>query len=110
MPTSEEIAQQLALLKIEFASSLTSRISQLIKDLKELHQQQDPAASLQESFRQIHSLSGSAGTFGYHHLSDQARQCFFTCSPSQASRPTSMAPKCQQWSRWFTSTRSSQIT
>lgn len=74
MPTSEEIAQQLALLKIEFASSLASRISQLIKDLTELHQQEDPAACLQDSFRQIHSLSGSAGTFGYHHLSDQARQ------------------------------------
>ncbi|MBL7005140.1 MAG: Hpt domain-containing protein, partial [Gammaproteobacteria bacterium] len=74
MPDKEDIRQQLELLRKEFASSLVGRVNQLINDLGSLTDKLNPDVSLQEIFRNLHSLSGSAGTFGFNRLSEQARQ------------------------------------
>ena len=74
MPNSTDIQQQLASLQLEFASSLVQRVEQVIEDLNSLSTQANPVTSLQDIFRQIHSLSGSAGTFGFSSLSEQLRQ------------------------------------
>lgn len=74
MSNSTDIQQQLASLRLEFASSLVQRVEQLIEDLNSLSTQQNPVIAFQEVFRQIHSLSGSAGTFGFNKLSEQFRQ------------------------------------
>ena len=74
MPDSEEIQKQLTALRLEFASSLVPRVNQITEDINLLVTQTEPVASLQEIFRQIHSLSGSAGTFGFSQLSGQLRQ------------------------------------
>ena len=74
MPDLEEIQKQLASLRVEFASNLVQRVDQMITDLNSLEGQADPFGSLQDIYRQIHSLSGSAGTFGFNRLSEQSRQ------------------------------------
>ena len=74
MPNSRDIQQQLTTLRHEFASTLEKRIHQIITELNSLTLQTDPVASLQDVFRQIHSLSGSAGTFGFSRLSEHCRQ------------------------------------
>lgn len=74
MPDLEEIQKQLASLRAKFANGLAPRIEQLITDIGALASQSDPAHELQEVFRKIHSLSGSAGTFGFNRLSQQSRQ------------------------------------
>jgi len=74
MPKTEERQQQLAELRAEFASGLVVRIEKMIEDANSLLQQSDVKASLQELFRQVHSLSGSAGSFGFNKLGAQSRQ------------------------------------
>jgi len=74
MPDLKEIQQQLASLRTEFSSSLILRVEQMITDINTLPRQSNPARYLKKLFRQIHSLSGSAGTFGFHRLSEQCRQ------------------------------------
>ncbi len=74
MLESDEIQRQLESLKKAYAATLVERVEEIISALKELHEQDDPHECLQEIFRQIHSLSGSAGTFGFNSLGEQARQ------------------------------------
>ncbi len=74
MPDLDEIQQQLIALSKEFADNLGQRIEQVISDLNLLPDQADQLAFQQTIFRQIHSLSGSAGTFGFNRMSEQSRQ------------------------------------
>ncbi|MBC8212629.1 MAG: diguanylate cyclase [Gammaproteobacteria bacterium] len=74
MPGQDDIQQQLAALRLEFAANLGIRVDQMIADLNGLVDHSDPATMLHDIFRQIHSLSGSAGTFGFFQLSEQSRQ------------------------------------
>jgi len=74
VPDNEEIQRQLALLKVEFAADLVSRLDMMVRELSVLDDQADYQGALQELFRKIHSLSGSSGTFGYSRLSTQSRQ------------------------------------
>lgn len=78
MTDSDKIQQQLLSLREEFADSLVQRVEQIIIDLNLLFKQTDQFAFQQTIFRQIHSLSGSAGTFGFNRLSEQSRQLELT--------------------------------
>ena len=74
MPDVEDIQQQLATLRLEFAANLVVRVDQIIADLNTLADHSDPQSMQHDIFRQLHSLSGSAGTFGFYQLSEQSRQ------------------------------------
>ena len=74
MPDLDSIQQQLALLKIEFSANLVDRVDKMVASCNDLLDKPEPDTILKELFRQIHSLSGSAGTFGYHQLSEHSRQ------------------------------------
>ena len=74
MPNKQVIQQQLVQLRAEFAGSLSQRVNQVMADLKSLAVDGDSDGNLQEIFRQIHSLSGSSGTFGFSRLGEHCRQ------------------------------------
>lgn len=74
MPNAANIQQKLASLRKKFASTLGQRIDQIKVDLNSLDSHPDPVDSMQNIFRQIHTLSGSAGTFGFTRVSEQSRQ------------------------------------
>lgn len=74
MPNKQHIQQQLVQLRAEFASSLSQRVNQMMAELKSLTADADSGVKLQEIFRQVHSLSGSSGTFGFSQLSEHCRQ------------------------------------
>ncbi|MGB5397984.1 MAG: response regulator [Gammaproteobacteria bacterium] len=74
MDERREIQQQLALLRARYASNLDTRIAQLNANINALETLPDSDSKLEEIFRQLHSLSGSAGTFGFHRISEQSRQ------------------------------------
>lgn len=78
MPKPTDIQQQLTALRLEYASSLKQRVEQIIEDLNSLSSHADPVTSLNDMFRQIHSLSGSAASFGYSRLSESCRQLELT--------------------------------
>ena len=68
------IQQQLDELRQRYVDSLSSRIQQALTDIASLSPDVSLQTELQEVFRQIHSLSGSAATFGFKRLSEHARQ------------------------------------
>ena len=74
MPGKEYIQQQLKNLKATFAATLPERIDQMVAGLDALASAPNPSRHLEDTFRQIHSLSGSAGSFGFNRLGEQLRQ------------------------------------
>lgn len=79
--TEEEIQQQLSRLREEFRDSLKSRIDQVVSKLDTLQSVSDTGSGFESVFRQIHTLAGSAGTFGFHRLSVQSRQLELIVKP-----------------------------
>ena len=73
MSEEENFKQQLAKLREEFRASLTSRIDQIVAAVDHLAGAADTGIEFEPVFREIHTLACSAGTFGFHRLSDQAR-------------------------------------
>jgi len=74
MSKTDEIQQRLDDLRAKFASGLAARLENMIEIADSLQQQSDLKVTLQELFRQVHSLSGSAGSFGFNRLGRQSRQ------------------------------------
>lgn len=74
MTDNKHIQQQLRELRTTFESTLPGRIARIIADLDALADNPDPDSFLEAIFRQVHSLSGSAGSFGYRRLGEQLRQ------------------------------------
>ncbi len=74
MSDLDDIQKQLAALSEEFANNLSPRIDQIITEVNSVLEQVDKFAFMQTIFRKIHSLTGSAGTFGFNRLSEQSRQ------------------------------------
>lgn len=74
MDERKDIQQQLVLLRARYASHLDTRIDQVSANINTLETLPDPDSKLEEIFRQLHSLSGSAGTFGFQRISEQSRQ------------------------------------
>ena len=81
MSEEENFKQQLAKLREEFRASLTSRIDQIVAAVDHLAGAADTGIEFEPVFREIHTLAGSAGTFGFHRLSDQARQLELILKP-----------------------------
>lgn len=69
------IAEKLSALQHTFEARLPERLG-TIRNAWETAQQQgaDAPAALKELYRLVHSMAGSAGTFGYHRLGKAARQ------------------------------------
>jgi diguanylate cyclase (GGDEF)-like protein len=62
------------LLQHEYIDSLSARLAQIDVDIEHVASSSDLQTDLQDLFRQVHSLTGSAGTFGFNRLSMQTRQ------------------------------------
>jgi len=74
VPDKKQIQQQLKELQAIFAATLTERIDLMIADINTLDVSPDPNLHLKKIFRQIHSLGGSSGSFGFNRLGEQLRQ------------------------------------
>ncbi len=73
MPDLEETRRQLQQLRSEYSAKLSQRLDEIEVGLESLA---GPNCSFQDFsnvYRCIHKLSGSAGTFGYDHLTDLSR-------------------------------------
>ncbi|WP_212632087.1 diguanylate cyclase [Pseudomonas sp. KB-10] len=71
-----DLQVQLQLLGEQFAKRLKEELPQLADRARQLERSSDPAEQLehlQELRNQLHKLAGSAGTFGFKELGDQAR-------------------------------------
>ncbi|KAF0864013.1 diguanylate cyclase [Pseudomonas sp. LD120] len=71
-----DLQAQLRLLGEQFAKRLKEELPQLADRARQLERSSDPAEQLehlQELRNQLHKLAGSAGTFGFKELGDQAR-------------------------------------
>ncbi len=77
MSDMDNIQQQLEQLHREFSASLQQRIEQIETDLHALQSGTHTDQTLASMYRQLHSLSGSAGTFHYDRLGEQCRQLEF---------------------------------
>ena len=66
------LLHQMQLLREEYASGLKLRLQQIEGIFQQLEGQQDDDLA-QELFRQVHSLAGSAASFGFIRISTQAR-------------------------------------
>lgn len=81
MTEEEDIQQQLSKLREEFGESLISRVNEVVSSLDTLQGFADTGSGFETVFRQIHTLAGSAGTFGFHRLSVQSRQLELIVKP-----------------------------
>lgn len=72
MDKNDLLRQQQALFQ-EFAQKLPQRIAAIAQLIEEIATQKNDDDSLHELFRQVHSLSGSAPSFGYQDLGEAAR-------------------------------------
>ncbi|MBU1191494.1 MAG: diguanylate cyclase [Gammaproteobacteria bacterium] len=70
----QDIQQQLQALRGSFAAQLPERIADIEQGWKVLLSATPPEADLYELYRKLHSLAGSAGTFGMPELGQQARR------------------------------------
>lgn len=70
--SAEAFKQQLAVLSAEYRTALPQRLARLA-DLRAALHGQDQASALNEMLRELHSLAGSAKTFGLAGLGEQAR-------------------------------------
>jgi diguanylate cyclase (GGDEF)-like protein len=73
MPDLEETRRQLQQLRDEYSSRLAQRIDEIEAGLEALASPDCSHDDLQHVFRDIHKLSGSAGTFGFSQLTKQTR-------------------------------------
>lgn len=85
MSEEEDIQQQLVQLRQEFRCSLVARIEQLVSGLDALFGASAAGGGMETLFRQIHTLAGSAGTFGLQRFSDQSRQLELILKPMLSS-------------------------
>ena len=71
-----DLQAQLQLLGEQFAQRLKEELPQLADRAQQLQRSSDPTEQLehlQDLRNQLHKLAGSAGTFGFKELGDQAR-------------------------------------
>jgi len=73
MPDLEETRRQLLQLREEYSARLAQRIDEIESGLESLVSPTCKSEDLNRVYREIHKLSGSAGTFGFNHLTDQSR-------------------------------------
>ncbi len=73
MPDLEKTSRQLQQLREEYAATIAQRIDTIESGLESLASSTSSSQDLNSVFRDIHKLSGSAGTFGYTKLTDLSR-------------------------------------
>lgn len=69
----EALRRKLEAVHQTYLSRLPAKLAAIKADWAGLTEAEDPRARLRELHRELHSLVGSAGTFGYDRLSRQAR-------------------------------------
>lgn len=70
----QDIQRKLLALRDSFATQLPERIADIEQGWKALPNTAAPAADLYELYRKLHSLAGSAGTFGMPELGQEAHR------------------------------------
>ena len=76
----EKLQDKLNALKIEYTKRLPNKIQMLETHWQHIQKKWD-LQQFRDFHREVHSLSGSAGTYGYLNLSDAARQLEFYLLP-----------------------------
>lgn len=70
----DELRRQMSQLRDAYTQRLPDRFGQMVACLDRLSAPGDRQAALDELFCHVHSLAGSAGSFGFQRLGQQARQ------------------------------------
>ncbi|MBO1520522.1 GGDEF domain-containing response regulator [Oceanisphaera pacifica] len=88
-PETTAIENRLLLLKIRFAEKTTTQLTALLAALASKQGARVTATEVEDLYQLLHRLSGSAGTFGYHQLGQQAMLLADTIKPTtHATTPT----------------------
>jgi diguanylate cyclase (GGDEF)-like protein len=72
-PPPENIQERLNALRVTFAAGVSGRLDEMDALWKALRSEDPPASGLETLHRMVHSLAGTAGTFGFTSLSVVAR-------------------------------------
>lgn len=70
---NEEIASAIRALGIVFLNRLPTTLVSMLLDIERLEKNRGERQTWQTLHRQLHSLAGSSGTFGYAELGSRAR-------------------------------------
>ncbi len=73
MPDLEETRKQLQQLRDEYSAKLSQRLDEVETGLESLANPNCNSQDLSSAYHCIHKLSGSAGTFGFNHLTNRSR-------------------------------------
>ncbi|MDH5302417.1 MAG: response regulator [Gammaproteobacteria bacterium] len=73
MADEQDLMSKLARVRQAFGKQLPAKVDELQQLWARVYQAQDDRELLQEFHRQVHTLVGSAGTFGVYSVSDTAR-------------------------------------
>lgn len=106
MSIPPELAAQLAQLNAAFAAGLSKRLSDIETAMQAFMREPHQRAHLESLHTLLHSLAGSAGTFGFDELGRRARQFEYRCDPwlnGEAIDPSDVA----RLPEWFATLRHS---
>lgn len=76
-----DVTKKLNLLKARFKEKALGDIQSVLAALLSASSGEGEADELRQAYQTLHRLAGSAGTFGFHALGDEARELELTCKP-----------------------------
>jgi HPt (histidine-containing phosphotransfer) domain-containing protein len=71
---AKDLANAIQALGVTFIGRIPATLSSMQDELDAIEKNEQDRASWQTLHRHLHSLAGSAGTFGHHELGDRARE------------------------------------